>query len=90
MPEVDDVVRQDHAESLLNAKAEGALEPLGHPIAQGPQTTRQRGARLAVLTLGTLACSYDGFLQVVVVPLRGRVHGLEGLLRRGRLRHLLL
>ena len=38
MLEVDDIVHRDHAEGLLNAETEGALEPLGHPVTQGPQT----------------------------------------------------
>ena len=89
MLEVDNVVCRDHAEDLLDAKSEGASESLGHLVAQGPQTTGQRAARLAALTLGSLARSYGGFLQVHIVPLRGRIHSLEGLLRCGLLRYLL-
>ena len=32
--EVDDVVRRDYAEGLLDAEAKGAFEPLGHPATQ--------------------------------------------------------
>ena len=41
-------------------------------------------------TLGTLTRGHGGFLQVIIVPLHGRVRGLEGLLRRGLIRHPLL
>ena len=86
---IDNAVCRDYAEGLLDPKAEGALEPFGRPVTQGPQTVGQRAAQLATLTLGTLARGYGGFLQVIVVPLQGRVNGLGGLLRRGLLRHLL-
>ena len=39
--EVDDVVRRDNAEGLLDAKVEGALEPLSHPVTQRSQATDQ-------------------------------------------------
>jgi len=39
---VNDVVCRDDTEGLLDAEAEGALEPLSHPVTQRSQATDQR------------------------------------------------
>ena len=70
MLEVDDVVRRDDAESLLDTKVESTLETLGHPTAQGPQATGHRAPRCAALPLVFLARGHGGSLQVFEILLR--------------------